>query len=95
MVWSCWASVCTAPGSTPALPSGLALPVSASTSFLAVDRLRSVTFHFVQCGDQDARVGGEVMNHVNATAGEGVESGWFALIHRLRQILEQVLARIA
>ena len=48
----------------------------------------------MQCGHQDARVGGEVMDDVNAAASEGVEGGRLALVHRLRQIFEQVLARI-
>ena len=38
----------------------------------------------MQRGDQDARIGGKVMDHVNAAAGEGVEGRWLALIHRLR-----------
>ena len=61
--------------------------------FLAIDHLERVAFHLVQRGYQDARVAGEVMDDVNAAAGKGVEGCRLALIHRLRQILEQVLAR--
>jgi hypothetical protein len=93
IVWSFWASVCTAPGSTPALPSGLGRTGLAFHIFFGIDNMRRVAIHPVQSGCQNARIGGEVMNHVNAAARQRVQGGGLVLVHRVRQILQQFAAR--
>ena len=49
----------------------------------------------MQRGNQNARIGGKVMDHVNAAAGERVKGCRLALVQRFGEILEQILAGIA
>ena len=63
--------------------------------FIGIDHRVASEYHFMQRGNQNARIGGKVMDHVNAAAGERVKGCRLALVQRFGEILEQILAGIA